>query len=390
MTAAALAEARAAKGGGWMRAGRGWMALVAVLTVAGIAETASAQAWLPGKGRASLTLGYQFYTSKDRYTTSDGTKYYDGLIHQHGLVGYLTYGITDRLAASVGLPPYFISSYNGPDPHRWPVFDGGSIARDPAGTGMFEPPSIDDGSYHGSFQDLRGELSFMALQGSWVVTPFVGFQVPIHSYDYHAQTAVGRRLWDVRIGANVGGFLDGLLPDTYVHGRYAFAYRQSELGLRFNYSYVDVEVGYFVTPALSLRILGASQIAHDGLRDEEYPFDSLPPPEGYSLSQWLYLSSEGKQMRSQDALPVALRHDQLQLQTSIDLGVGASFAVTPSLSVSGQVFRTVWGRGGRPTDLAVSFWTTIGFSPSDLLGKGGQRRETTGAGPSLPTRPEWP
>jgi hypothetical protein len=351
------------KGGSAMVAGKTSLARALVLAALGLAEprAAIAQAWLPPRGNASLTVGYQFYRSTDRYTTSTGERYYDGHTRQHGLVGYFNYSITDRLAVSVGLPPYFLSSYNGPDPHRWPVFDDGSIATDSSGTALFLPPTIDDGSSHGSFQDLRGELSFLALEGSWVVTPFVGFQLPSHDYEYHAQTAVGRGLWDLRIGANVGRRLDPLLPEAYFHGRYAFAYRQATQDLRFNYSYVDLELGYFVTPSLSLRILGSSQIAHDGLKDEEYHFDG-PKPDAYSLSQWLYVSSEDEQMRGQPALPVALRHDQLDYATSYNLGVGASFAVTPRVDVSAQVFKTFWGRGGRPTDLAVSVWSTFSLS----------------------------
>jgi len=373
-----------------MRAGRNGMAPALVLAAAGLAEpeAAIAQAWLPPRGEASVTLGYQSYRSTDRYTTSSGERYYDGLTQQHALVGYVSYGITDRLAVSIGLPPYFISSYQGPDPHRWPVMDGEKIARDPSGRGLFHPPTLDDGSYHGTFQDFGGELSFMALQGPWVVTPFVGFQVPSHAYEYHAQTAVGRQLWDLRIGANVGRRLDPILPDAYVHGRYAFAYREAAQDLRFNYSFVDLEVGYFVTPSLSLRIMGFSQIAHDGLKDEEYQLTE-PPRDGYSLSQWVYLNVEDKLMRGQPGLPVALRHDQLDHSTSINLGVGASFAVTSSLGVTAQVFRTVWGRGGRPTDLAVSFWTTVSFSPSRLFGKK-PPREAGGSVPSLEPAGERP
>lgn len=371
----ALATRRSARGGAAMHRGRGWTVLspvlVAVVLVA--PEAASAQgAWLPPKDRASLSMGYQFFTSEDRQTTSDGTRYYDGLIHQHGVVAFLTYGITDRLAVGIGIPPFFVSSYDGPDPHTWPVFNGDGIAQAPGGMRLFHDPTIDDGANHGTFQDLSADLSFAALQGTWVVTPFVGFRVPIHSYEYNAQTAVGRRLWELRVGANVGGFLDSLLPDAYVHGSYTFAYRQAVEDLRFNYSYAQLEFGYFVTPALSLRAFAASQFAHDGLRDEEYPFEYLPPPEQYSISQWLYVSSEDQQIRGRDALPVALRHDQLQLQSNIDFGVGASFALTSDLSLSGQVSRTVWGRGGRATGLAVSFWATVGFSLSDLLGRSGQ------------------
>jgi hypothetical protein len=156
----------------------------------------------------------------------------------------------------------------------------------------------------------------------------------------------------------VGRRLDGILPDAYVHGRYAFAYREAAQDLRFNYSYVDLELGYFVTPSLSLRLLGSAQIAHDGLKDEEYQLPG-PPQDGYSLSQWVYLNLEDKQMRGQPGLPVALHHDQLDYSTSYNLGLGASFALMPRVDVSAQLFKTFWGRGGRPTDLAVSFWTTI-------------------------------
>ena len=332
-----------------------------VLAAAGLAEPPDviAQAWLPPRGEASLTLGYQYYRSTHVYPTNGAEPFYDGLIQQHAFVGYLTYGITDRLSVSIGMPPFFLASYQGPDPHTWPVMDGEKIARDPSGRALFHPSTIDDGSYHGAFQDFGGELSFMALQGTWVVTPFVGLQVPSHAYEYHAQTAVGRRLWDLRIGASVGGRLDPILPDAYVQGRYAFAYRQAVQDLRFNYSFVDLEVGYFITPSLSVRILGSSQIAHGGLTVDDLHFDE--PQDGYTLSQWVYASSEDEQTRGQPALPVVLRHDQLGYSTSYNLGAGASFAVTPSLDLSAQVFKTFWGRGARPTDLAVSVWTTVTF-----------------------------
>jgi hypothetical protein len=336
------------------------------------ADAAMAQAWLPPKGEASLSLGYQYYKSTDRVSTSSGDRYYDGDIRQHGMVGYLTYGITDRWAVSIGLPPFYLSSYRGPDPHTLPLYDGPGIAQDPSGTYLFTSPTIDDGSYHGSFQDIRAELAFMALEAPLVVTPFVGVGVPSHTYDYNAQTAVGRRLWDVRVGASLARRLDPLLPEAYIQGRYSFAFRQAVQGLRFNYSFVDVELGYFVSPSLSLRILGYGQFGHDGLKDEEYPL-TFPIPEGYSISQWLYISSQGKLMRGQPALPVSLRHDQLQLQTTFELGLGASYTVRPSLSVGAQVLRSVYGRGGRATDVSLGIWTTITVLPARSQRQGSAR-----------------
>jgi hypothetical protein len=43
--------------------------------------------------------------------------------------------------------------------------------------------------------------------------------------------------------------------------------------------------------------------------------------------------------------------------------------VTPSLSVSVQGLRSVYGRGGRATDVTVGVWTTVSFSASKRLGK---------------------
>jgi hypothetical protein len=198
----------------------------------------------------------------------------------------------------------------------------------------------------------------MALQDPLVITPFVGVGVPSHSYDYQAQTAVGRRLWEMRLGVNLARRLDPILPDAYLQGRYAFAYRQAAQDLRFNYSFVDAEAGYFVSPSVALRVVLAGQIAHDGLRDQEFPFVA-PQPEGTSISQWLYISAESQEMRGQPGLPVALRHDQLQLQTNFELGIGASFSATPAVSVSAQVLRSIYGRGGRATDLSVGIWSTF-------------------------------
>jgi hypothetical protein len=339
------------------------LALFVLAAALSFAPVSRGQAWLPPKGDASLSLGYQYYYSTD-YTCSEGCgSFYDGDTSQHALVAYLTYGVTDRLAVSLGLPPYYVSRYNGPDPHTAPVLDAnGRIARDASGAPLYDPPArIDDGSYHASFQDFRAELSYMALQEPLVVTPFVGAVVPSHAYDFYAQTAVGRRLWDVRIGANVGRRLDPLLPDAYVQGRYVFAYRQKTQGLRFNYSYLDLELGYFVTPSLALRFLGAGQFPHDGLHASEYP-PAPPQPSGTAYTQWYAPYAEGHRIRGRDALQLFLHHDQLDYQSNFNLGLGASYAVTPSLDIATQAYRAVHVRGGRGAEIAVSLWATISFT----------------------------
>ena len=346
---------------------------LALLTSAAFlaAPAAFAQAWLPPKGEASVSMGYQYYDVKD-HLTSDGQRFDDGKIWQQGLVVYLTYGITDRLTVGLGLPPYYETKYIGNDPHEWPVLDAnGAIVRDQNGTPLFHPPTIDDGSYHGTFQNFGAALRFMALKDPLIVTPFVAAGVPSHGYETFGHTAVGRGLAEVRIGANVARRLDPILPDAYVQGGYAFAFREKAMGVRVNYSYADAELGYFVTPSVLLRVFGAWQIAHGGLVDEDYPPASLAAP---TLREF-FVALEGEQIWGRPALPIGLHHDQLEAQNTFNAGVGASFAAMPSLDVSAATFRTISGSGGHAAHLGISVWTSISFSPAKMFRKS-SRKET--------------
>ncbi len=341
-----------------------------------LAPPAWAQAWLAPKGEASFSLGYQYYSMKDHLTT-EGDRFDWGRTRQDIVLANLTYAITDRFTVSLGVPPYFLSQYAGQQAHFYPVLDArGNLAKDAEGHPRFLPPTIDDGGTHGSFADVRPELRFMAATGPLVVTPFVGVVFPSHRYESLGHTTVGRHLWELRTGLSLGRRLDPVLPDAYVQGRYAFSFRERLQGLRFNYSFVDLDLGYFVTPSVTLRLLGAWQIAHDGLRDEDYP-------EAYLLAaDWeeALLGLDGEQVRGLPGVVAGIHHDQLDLQSTFNAGVGVSFAATPSLDLGVTVAKTISGRGGHATRLAVSVGATWSFSPARLFKKnGGSHRLRPGA-----------
>ena len=160
------------------RAGLGALASAAFLA----AGPAWAQAWLAPKGEASFSLGYQYYSMHDHLTTA-GDRYYWGETRQNILLANLTYAVTDRLTVSLGVPPYFLSQYVGPQDyaHFHPVLDAnGNLARDAQGNPSFLRPTIDDGGTHGCFADFRIELRFNALTSPLAVTPFVGVVLPSH------------------------------------------------------------------------------------------------------------------------------------------------------------------------------------------------------------------
>lgn len=281
-----------------------------------------AQAWLPPRGEATLSLGLQRISAAD-HVFSHGERVDRGRMSWHHALPDLSYGVTDRFALRVTLP-YVISRYDGVNPHR----PGGQL-------------TTDDGNWHGTFQDLRLEAKYMATTGSVVLTPFLAVVLPATSYETHAHAAAGRHLREVMAGVYAGRRLDPLLPEAYAHARYSFAVPERVLHVSNNRSNASLELGYFVTPRITVRTLGNFQKSHGGWRIPE----DAPP-----------------------GSPLFPFHDQLARDDSVTVGAGASMAVTGSIDVSVMAFRYVAGRN-TTAGSGVSVGVGWGFSPAQLIRK---------------------
>ena len=294
-----------------------WLAL-------GLAGPALAQAWLPPGGEATFSFGYE-YTYVHDHLSAAGQPLSRGDIYDHTLAGYLGYGIRDRWAFSIGLP-YVASRYEAPlfgpgKPHQLP---------------------IDDGTYHPTFQDFHFELRFMAARGSFVATPFAGYVLPSHDYTYFAHSAVGRDLHELQVGRYLGRRLDPILPDAYAQVRCGFSYVEQVVpGIRPNRSDLDFEVGYFVTPRLTLRLFGAAQWTHGGIN---------------VLGPNIVVPAQ-----------IFPRHDQIGAVDNFNGGTGAAFAVSGSIDAAANVFQTLSGKNGHAVKLGVGASVTLGFSPRRVI-----------------------
>jgi hypothetical protein len=206
------------------------------------AERAAAQAWLPGKGEGWVGLSYQ-NLGVDDHLMSDGRSLFDGRIRAHTLLIDGAYGVTDRLTISGSLP-YVTSKYDGTDP---------------------EAP-IDNGSYHGAFQDFGLGVAFTAFRDPIVVTPFVETGMPSHPYDTMGHSVIGKDLRELRFGANLGR-QGVLLPDAYLQVRYGYSFveRVPDMEQRVNRSNLDVQLGYVVTRSISAIVVGNWQWTHGGI-----------------------------------------------------------------------------------------------------------------------------
>jgi hypothetical protein len=102
-----------------------------------------AQAWTPAKGEGTVSVTYQNYDVAGHYDAR-GRKNNNGGTQSQVAVAEVDYGITDTIAVTVNLP-FIGSKYTGP-----PVYFVGGVET--------HPGPLDDGTYHGAFQDLRVDV----------------------------------------------------------------------------------------------------------------------------------------------------------------------------------------------------------------------------------------
>jgi hypothetical protein len=271
-------------------------------------SSARAQAFVPaqGEGAVSFMFSDQFY----RYHLSPTTETDAGQIYVRTVLADVTYGLTDKIAISVGLP-IVATRYNGLQPH---MLNGSIVA-------------VDDGTWHATAQDVRIDLRYNVTRNlgntGIVLTPFVGSIAPSHSYDYYGHGAYGRDLHEVEVGASAAKLFERGIPGLLIQGRYAYGFVQQVVNIPHNRSLMSLEAAYFVTPKLRVLGLGSGQRTHGGIDFLGGPImKAILTPEQF------------------------LHHDQIQEENILSLGGGASYSLTDSLDLFGSLLHTVAQRNG--------------------------------------------
>jgi hypothetical protein len=273
----------------------------------------SAQAWVPGKGWGSVSLGYKNLYVKDHLDML-GNRLDKGQIRTQVVSMDVDYGVSRRLAVNVGLPLNFLK-YTGTSPH---IADGIKV--------------LDDGKYHGGAQDFRFGLRYSLVRtGPVMITPFAEGIVPSHDYVTFAHAAQGRNLRELLVGTNLGwqgG--EGFLSKAFAQTRINYSFVEKVLGRSHNRTNIDAEVGYFLTPRLALTGLASYAKHHGGL-----DYDSTKTPR----DQWTQQEY--------------LKHDELMRSDQLDVGGGGSFLINRSTSVYANVLTIAWGINGHALNMGV-------------------------------------
>ena len=273
-------------------------------------SAASAQAWLPAKGEGTVSVLFSNTLSKKHYLPD--VAYDRGHIDANTLLFEVTYGLTDRMAVTVGLP-MVTSRYRGNFPHR--------------------PITLDDGNWHTSAQDFRMNVRYNVFQGPMHVTPFIGSYIPANDYQYFAHAAPGRQLKELGTGVSVGRLFSEL--GLVVQGQYAMNFSEGALDYSRRFSTASAEAAYFVTPVVRVIGTASGRIGHTGI--------DLP------LNAALLTAEQ------------FLHHDQISRESFFNLGAAAAFTLTDTTDVFVAYTRTVTGRNTHATDRGLSIGVSWSF-----------------------------
>ena len=270
-----------------------------------------------------MSLSYQNQYVAD-HVFENGDAHDIGHILSHALTLDTDYSITDRLAVRVSVP-FVAGKYYGPTPHQLPM---------------------DNGTYHSTFQDFTTDLRYRLTKRGIAVTPFVRAVIPSNNYTYFAHSAAGRDQREFHLGTNLGRRLDPVIPRAYIQAQYSYAFVQSVLGIAANRSNLEVQPGYFLTPRISLLATGQWMYTHSGL-DLNYSLFQA----GLSGDQWIH-------------------HDQIAKASLLDLGGGASVAITPSWQMFLTLAHSVEGRNAHLHTAVVTIGVSRSFGTRSKVAKG--------------------
>jgi hypothetical protein len=152
-----------------------------------LAHTAAQDAELSAP-RGSMTFTYQY--QKAQNLAGEGYVINSAPITTHLIDVAASYRIKDRWAIHAGLP--FISREWKGGPSHNPL----NIVPP-----QYDSEFVDDGHFHGFFQDMRLGASYLLVTDPVTIEPYLEYGIPVSDYPFFAASAVGRNLQTLEIGS---------------------------------------------------------------------------------------------------------------------------------------------------------------------------------------------
>lgn len=220
--------------------------------------SAAAQAFTPPPQVGSVTFSWQWVDNTGHILT-DGTSFPRGQSVTTSVLAEVDYGVTERFAATVGVP-FVFARYTG----DLPTFSG--LERDSCRC------------WHSSFQDFSLAARYRFGDEFWAVTPHVRFVLPSHDYPYQGEAVVGPNLNQMLLGVTGAWRLAPALPKANLQFGYTYAVvEKATEDLRANRSNLVASFGYALSRSWFVHGGALFQKTHSGLTAFEVP--NAPPEE---------------------------------------------------------------------------------------------------------------
>jgi hypothetical protein len=318
-----------------------------VLIVLTLQYNISAQALISPKGVGAVSVSYQnIYVTQHLFSQGQNTIVrpdgeVDSLLGQirfQAVFFDISYSITDKLAIS-GYIPYIAGKYIDDGGNPGAKFGNAHVINNPDGTAFV---TIDDGKYHGGFQDIGFRLRYNVASYPMYVTPFIEYNTPSHDYPYYSHAVYGTNVAEFKIGSYFGKLLDPVIPNTFVQGRYAFGFLEEIIGVSRTRHHGEIEVGYLLTPSITVTGLLIGYYTNGGL---DLP-DDYPPASRTTLN------------------PYWFNHIRVSRDNLLDWGLGFQYAMSDRITLYTGGVRTITARNMHATDYAITLGMSWGFGGS--------------------------
>jgi hypothetical protein len=204
----------------------------------------------------------------------------------------------------------------------------------------YTPPDlrfVDDGEYHGGFQDLSVGVQYLALDGPLWVSPFVSYGAPASDYPIYGGAIIGKGLNELHLGVSLEYI--PYFSDWNFQADITYAVSEKVLGVDLNYWLMYFAASYYVTPSFAPRVFVTARRAPNAL---SYPEDFEPYEEKYDNENgW--------------------RHDQTIKHEFVNAGIGFDYIVSERYAISGTYYRTIDAENLLEVDRAFNFGLTRRF-----------------------------
>ncbi len=181
----------------------------------------------------------------------------------------------------------------------------------------FQPPDlrvVDDGEYHGDWQDIYVGTQYRAIDGPFSLSPFIGFGAPVSNYPIYGNAILGRHAWEAPVGVSME--FTPYFSDWYFQADVAYVFSEEVLGVNLDYWHWYASASYFITPRFAPRVFLTRRDARNALTwPEDYTED-------LDTEEWFH-------------------HDRTLKHSYLNAGVGFDFIVSERYAISGTYYETI-------------------------------------------------